>query len=186
MLYLAVATVLVGLLCVLDLVLTLGVIRRLREHTELLSKQNTNDFRPNLTVGGEVGEFVTSTVDGERLTRHALLGGAPDQTLVGFFSPSCRPCEEKLPKFVDFARAMPGGRSRVLAVVVGEPDESATLVAELGEVARVVLEGYDGPLGSAFRVKGYPAALLVAPDRDGRAVVVDDGVALDRPLATVA
>src|SRR6266540_695110 len=37
--YLAAAVVLVGLLCSIDLILTLGVIKRLREHGEVLSRR---------------------------------------------------------------------------------------------------------------------------------------------------
>lgn len=38
--FLITAVVLVGLLCALDLVLGLGVIKRLREHTEMLNNLN--------------------------------------------------------------------------------------------------------------------------------------------------
>lgn len=180
--FLIAAVVLVGLLCTLDLILTLGVIRRLREHTELLSQRPEGGLRPALPVGGEVGEFTTSTVDGETLTRDALR----EETVVAFFSPGCQPCEEKLPRFVEYARAVPGGRLRVLAAVVGDAGEAGALVAELSPVARVVVEEHDGALSAAFQAKMYPTVLLVAPDGSGRPVVIDDQVKLDRPVAAVA
>ncbi|MEV4759316.1 TlpA disulfide reductase family protein [Micromonospora sp. NPDC049559] len=180
--FLTAAVVVVGLLCALDLILTLGVIKRLREHSELLSKRDQPALRPALPVGGEVGEFATSTVDGEPLTRDALR----DTTLVAFFSPTCAPCREKLPKFVEFAKSVPGGRSRVVAGVVGKIAEADDLVRELRPVAQVVVETYDGELSAAFKTKMFPTVLLVEPDREGRPVVVDDQVNLARPLAAMA
>ncbi|HET6856330.1 MAG TPA: hypothetical protein VFH94_04445, partial [Streptomyces sp.] len=62
--------VLVGLLCTLDLVLTVGVIKRLREHTELLAKQGGG--RMSLGPGDEVGAFSATTVDGEPADHHMI------------------------------------------------------------------------------------------------------------------
>jgi hypothetical protein len=177
---LAVVVIIVGVLCALDLVLTLGVIRRLREHTELLSNQSGVGDRV-AGPGERVGEFTTLTVDGELVDPATLTG----QTLVGFFSPSCKPCQEMVPKFVAYARAMPGGREQVLATVVGNTAAAADFVEVLSPVARVVVETADGPVGAAFQVRALPAVVMVQPDGDGRAVVTADRVDLDRPAVTV-
>src|SRR5690606_37070056 len=59
------AVLLVGALCVLNLVLTVGVIRRLREHTELI--QNMPRMQPPeqimLPAGETVGPFTAVTED---------------------------------------------------------------------------------------------------------------------------
>ncbi|MGG7575667.1 TlpA family protein disulfide reductase [Streptomyces sirii] len=176
------AVLLVGTLCTLDLVLTLGVIKRLREHSEQLSGVSSPGSRfdtLDMAVGEEVGEFATSTVDGERLTRAMLAA----DTLVAFFAPGCLPCREKMPAFVDHARALPGGRAQTVAVVVGDPAESAAFVAELSPVARVVVEeGPDEPLSAAFRARSFPTLLRVSPDGDGRVLVTANRIALDRPV----
>lgn len=165
--------VFVGLLCALDLILTLGVVKRLREHTELLSA--VSGPPPALAVGDEVGAFSAATVDGEPVSREALADG----TLVGFFSPSCRPCREKLPDFVRLARS--GGRSRTLAVVVGDAEEAVPFVTELRSVARVVVEQSSAePVGAAFKAAAYPTVLRVGADDDGRLVVRQDRVDLGR------
>lgn len=177
--FLIAAVVFVGSLCALNLILTLGVIRRLREHTELLSGRGGDE--PFMAVGEEVGEFATSTTDGEALSRDLLTG----DTLVAFFSPDCQPCREKLPKFVEFARAMSGGRDRVLATVVGNADEASAFAAELAPVARVVVEGPGDALNAAFRVRAYPSVLLVAPDEGGRILVKTSQVELDQPVAAI-
>ncbi|MFE0191450.1 TlpA family protein disulfide reductase [Streptomyces sp. NPDC058989] len=182
MAFLIAAVVFVGTLCTLDLVLTLGVIKRLREHSEQLSGASGPGGRFDTldpAVGEEVGEFATATVDGERLT-HGMLAA---DTLVAFFAPGCRPCREKLPAFVDHARALPGGRAQVVAAVVGDPAESAAFVAELSPVARVVVEeGPDAPLSAAFRARSYPTLLRVSPDADGTVRVTANRMTLDRPV----
>ncbi|QFU92692.1 TlpA disulfide reductase family protein [Amycolatopsis sp. YIM 10] len=167
--------VLAGLLCLLDLVLTLGVIKRLREHTELLARANSP--RTALAPGERVGEFATSTLDGRRLAQADL--GA--ETLVAFFSPTCEPCEEKIPGFLDFAREFPGGRDRVLAVVVGDPAEANWRVEDFFDVARVVVEPAEGAVSTAFGVRGFPSVLITGPGPDGVPVVTTDDVRLTAP-----
>lgn len=179
MLFLIAAVILIGALCTLDLVLTLGVVKRLREHTEMLAKASGPSV---ISVGEEIGDFTAATVDDEPLSRE-LLG---HDTIVAFFSPSCRPCQEKLPAFVEYARGLPGGRAQGLAVVAGDADEAAAFVAELGPVVRVVVEGAEGPVGTAFQVNAYPTVLRVSPDDAGRIVVTANQVALDRPTTMAA
>lgn len=171
------AVVLVGLIGVVNLLLAVGVIKRLREHTELLSAGDRRE-QPVIGVGEEVTGFSTSTTDDQVLDRDCL----DARTLIGFFSPTCRPCREKLPDFIEFARSVPGGRDRVVAAVVGEPDLAEAMVAELSPVARVVVEDHNGPLTSAFKVRAYPVAVVVEPDGRGRPVVVEERVELDLPV----
>ncbi|MFL6076545.1 MAG: TlpA disulfide reductase family protein [Mycobacteriales bacterium] len=182
--YLIAALVLVGLLCVFQLVLTVGVIKRLREHTALLSGANTPPRPPAVKVGEEVGPFATTTVSDEPVSRDGLLSG---DTLVGFFTLGCEPCAKRLPEFVEYARALPGGRDRVLATVVtDDPAKAAAYVADLSPVARVMVEDSDGPLTSAFRVSAFPTVVTVAPGTDGRVLVTADRIRLDQPAGIPA
>jgi hypothetical protein len=173
------AVVLVGALCLLNLIFTLGVIKRLREHTELL--RGSRDPMA-IEVGTKVGEFTSSTVDGEHIAHESLI----EETVVAFFSPDCRPCKEKLPKFVAYARTSPGGHDRTLAVVVGDADMAADFVAELRPVARVVVEEPAGPLAAAFGIRGFPTLLSVTPNHLGHLVVTANNVEIDRPSSVAA
>ena len=59
---------LVGLLCLADLLLTFGVIRRLREHTEQLAGLRGQDAPvTGLPYGATPEPFTALTVSGERL-----------------------------------------------------------------------------------------------------------------------
>lgn len=146
------AVVVLALFCVLNAVFCLGIVRRLREHTELLDKLGRGGQTDLIHAEGTpVGAFTASTVDGE-------VASVP--TVAAFFAPGCGPCAEERPKFVAFAAAYP--RERVLAVVTGLDDEAAApLVAALRDVATVVREDDGGPVQQAFGVGGYPTFALV-------------------------
>jgi hypothetical protein len=159
MTYLVVAFV--GALCLLNLLLTFGVIRRLRVHTDLLSRRGGGE-QPTVMLGtGElVAEFETSTVDGRVLSRDRLSGS----TLVAFFSPHCQACVEQLPRFVDRAAAVPGGREQVVAVLVGGEAETREQRERLEPVAQIVMDTPSGVVPRAFSVVGFPAFALLEPD----------------------
>ncbi|MFC7548091.1 TlpA family protein disulfide reductase [Plantactinospora sp. GCM10030261] len=167
--YSDVVSALIGLLAAVNLLFTFGVVRRLREHTEELATlrgRNTRDDNIALPAGTRVDGFTAETVDGHPITLESL-GSRP---LLGFFSPSCTPCKERLPRFVAYAASRPGGRNGVLAVVSGTPEEASPLVGQLQPVATVVVEADQGPVQRAFAVEGFPAFVLV---QDGRVQVSD-------------
>ncbi|MFI9596338.1 TlpA disulfide reductase family protein [Nonomuraea sp. NPDC052265] len=166
--------ILVGALCLFDLVLTLGVVRRLREHTTQLQSLLSHGDRSPGRAGGDVGDFLATTVDGEQVSRDLLTG----ETLVAFFSPGCTTCRETLPEFVEFARALPGGRRQVLAVLAGDREDSDEMVRTLTPVARVALEDFDGELSRAFAVDAFPSHYVV--DSTGALLATAPDVALLR------
>lgn len=161
--FLTAAVILFGVLCVLDLLLTFGVIRRLREQNETLrlvrEQQSAVAASADvaLPAGAAIGEFAATTVSGTPLSDADIDG----RLLVGFFSPICDPCKERMPQFIEYATRFDG---RVLAVASAEIGETGDMVARLGEVAEVVLEAEGGPVHQAFGAKGYPALLLVDPE----------------------
>jgi hypothetical protein len=163
-----VAVVALSLICLLDLVLTVGVVRRLREHAAALDELTGAPAEVMKPAGTSIADYAATTVDGEPIARELLAG----PTLVGFFSPRCGPCRERLPEFVARAAGTPAGR--VLAVVVGNDRDGAAggdgqaMVAALAGAAPVVLERPGGAVGTAFGVRGFPAFGLV--DASGRLV----------------
>ncbi|MFG1923027.1 hypothetical protein [Cryptosporangium sp. NPDC048952] len=164
------AVVVVGAVALANLVFTFGVVRRLREHTELFNRLNDGGLtgRNLLGPGRTVGPYTATAVDDTPVT-----GGA---TLVGFFSLGCEPCTAKRPVFADVAREHPGGRDRVLAVVVGDDGDGdvSAYLDELTPVSRVVRQLPTGDVPTAFRVDAYPAFALL--DDDG--VVLASGSAV--------
>lgn len=167
--------------CLLNLVLTLGVLRRLREHTELISNLSATGepLAPMLAEGEIAGTFDAVATTGERVSRDLLSG----LTLVGAFSPHCPACAERLPAFVDFAATFTGGRDQVIAVLAGEETETTTYRAQLEPVARVVIEpAIGGEICTALEFRAFPAFGIL--DEAGK--VVSNGVTLDAPMAASA
>ncbi len=151
-----VAVVLLTLLTLFNLVLVLGLVRRLRSHEERLTGLAEPPAVTSVKPGQQVGDFTVSTVDGEVVKRGSLRG----PTLVGFFSPNCSACHERLGDFVSVAARHPGD---VLSVVVNDGGDTAPVVAALS-ATNVVVEDPEGPLGSAFGVHGYPAFIILTGD----------------------
>lgn len=156
--YLVAALVIVGVLCVINLLLTVATIRRLREHTELLSRKAKAAASVGVAApGSSVGPFTVATVEGRVVTTDDLAPG----TLVGFLAPGCRGCLEELPAFLDLARAHHDGARGVLAVVSGDEASSVEYVARLSPFARVVVAPPGHEIESAFAVGSFPAFFLV-------------------------
>lgn len=163
------AVVLVGVLVLLDLLLTLGLIKRVRTHAELLDKLvnatpgSVSGLEPGqLPPGTVVGEFAATTSDGLEITRASFDDGA----VLGFFSTWCDTCAEQLPGFLTYAE--PLGRERVLAVVHGDQDKLVELVAKLSKVAQVVIEPEHGPIAEAVGVQAMPTMAVV--DKEWRVI----------------
>lgn len=160
--YLAAASVLAIVLSLLNLVLVMGVIKRLRD----MAQPSTGEGpRVTLRPGERPDPFTAEAVDGTVIDAGGLAG-----SLVGFLSPDCSACQERLPQFVAYAEAL--GRDRTVAVLIGAPEELTDLAARVRPVARVVIEPSYGPVATAFSTTGYPALALL--DRDG--VVSHSGV----------
>ena len=159
--YLVAAVMLIGAICLVDLLLTVGVIRRLRQHADLLSKLPGVGYElpegPPLAAGTRPADFTATTTAGETVTPASL--GA--QTVLGFFMSQCQPCSELLPKFMRYAAELPASHPRPLAVVVGDDAQAAEYAERLGEVARVVAEPMLGPVSTAFSVQGFPAVAIL-------------------------
>ncbi|MFG2039138.1 TlpA family protein disulfide reductase [Dactylosporangium sp. NPDC048998] len=149
--YLVSVVVLVGAVGLLNLVLTYGVIRRLREHTALLAGPPAGGGSPWPEVGKKVGAFTATTTTGRPLSTADL----PEGAAVGFFRTGCQPCTERMPRFAEYAQAH-DAPERFVAVLVGEPEELAEEIRLLTPLAQVVLTQRDSDVLKAFDVSGFP------------------------------
>jgi hypothetical protein len=159
------AVVIVGLLCLLDLLLTFGVIRRLREHTEMLrTRQVTSGPSVIALASGQTPEpFTIVAEDG------AVITGPAGLRLAGFFSSTCSACPGRVAPFIEYVRANQIPRDDVLATALVAADAAPPpYLDQLAEVARVSLQPEDSQVIRAFGVSGYPAFCLL--DADGAVV----------------
>ncbi|MBO3736968.1 TlpA family protein disulfide reductase [Actinoplanes flavus] len=145
-------TVVLGVVAVLNLLLTVGVIRRLKDHeqrfTELSSDGGAPDAQPS--VGTVVPDFTVATTTGGKVTGADLRDGG----LIGFFSVGCPPCAEQLPDFVGVLRAM-DDTPALIVIEAGSAEDAAAFLEVTGDLP-VVLDGGDG-LGKAFGVNRFPS-----------------------------
>lgn len=170
--YLYALVAVLSAISILNLLLTLGIIRRLRSR----SMSRPVNYPGVLPVGAVVGDFVAGDLRGRPVSRDELSG----HTVVGFFSPGCSSCVERLPDFVAASAAF--GPERSLAVVVGDDESAGEYLPSLAAVARVVLQDPDGPLISAFSVSAFPTFFVV--DATGRVVaagLTTDDLSLSTP-----
>ncbi|MFD9426861.1 MULTISPECIES: hypothetical protein [unclassified Streptomyces] len=185
---LAVAILAVGALALVNLVLTVGVVRRLREHSDLLERAPVpavgmpEGMSGIAAVGTSIPSFTAGPPDSPVTDRDLA-----DGTLVAFFSPTCAPCHDKLPGFVARYADRPEEARRVLAVVVGDSGDShgsdehgsgasgASMAAALAAVVPAVQESYDGPVTRAFAAKAFPSCVRVGHGPDGGLVVTEVG-----------
>ncbi|WP_213452002.1 TlpA family protein disulfide reductase [Rhizomonospora bruguierae] len=148
-----VAVLFLAALTLFNLIVVLGVVRRLRSYETRLGAVAEPPLVSTMAAGEQVGDFTASTVD-DRVVSRASLGGP---TLVGFFSPNCPACHERLG---DFRAAADGHPGDVLAVVVRDGGDVAPVLSALAGTD-VVIEEPEGPLARAFGVRGFPAFIAV-------------------------
>ena len=154
------AVVVVGCLCLLDLLLTFGVIRRLREHTSMLTGAGGSEPPPiGLEAGKPPGAFSAVATSGEEVS------GAAGLEVVAFFSSWCSICPERVPPFVEYLSRHHMRRDSVLAVVAADSSTPPSYLDRLAEVALACVEPTGGEIATAFQVQGFPAFFLV--DADG-------------------
>lgn len=185
MTFLTIAVVGVSALCLVNLWLIVAMARKLRSHGEQLAH---GGHRPRPAVGLPPGtpvpEFTVTTMTGATVSAADLRG---QRSVIGFFSPDCAPCREQVPVFTAFARTLPGGAARPLAVISGQgtapdaDDGADHLARQLAEVAHVVRGPSAGVAATALAVSGFPTFILL--DAAGRVAAGAHAVA---PIAGIA
>jgi peroxiredoxin len=156
--------VLVAVAVGLDLLLTAGIIRRLRElhqaMAEWTDRVNANSLMSGLREGEPVPDFTALTVNGATLTHKDLLGGP---WVMGFFAGGCGSCRTELPKLGEMVGQM-AERRRVLIVIDGSRPQSSDLMAMGTGIGDVVLENDGGVLSELFKVRFFPTYFAMSQD----------------------
>ncbi|MCX4822352.1 hypothetical protein OG883_21155 [Streptomyces sp. NBC_01142] len=177
------AVVLVGALCLFDLLLTFAVLRRLREHTTQIAglggQQHFTPYDPMVLVGRKVPDLP------------GVGGGDPGDTggtddardgsrLVAFFDAQCETCHDHAPVFAVRAR----GRDAV-AVISGDGIKVDQLVGHVAGVASVVRGGQAQRLVDAMEIEAFPTFVQV--DAEGVVVhAVNNPAELPEPAMSAA
>lgn len=155
---LAAGLILAAVVAGLNLLLTVGVIRRLREHTTRLAAIASSGMplSGEPAVGDPIGGFTAVTADGQEVSSSQL----PASYVAAFLSPGCEPCERLLPDLVSWLQDAndPGS---TLVVVAGSAEDSRPYQQAVRGLALVVTEEPVGPVMEAFGVRAFPTVLTV-------------------------
>ncbi|MBC6459168.1 TlpA family protein disulfide reductase [Actinomadura sp. HBU206391] len=174
------AIVVLGGLVALNLLLTFGIVRRLRTYeSERSQGHGMSEKAPGLPLGAEVSAFTAETTQGRKVTAEDLSG---ERTLVGFFSTDCGVCLPRVPSFVAAVRDRSAETTRALAVIKSGDEDPAELLAALKDDVEVVLHTGPGGIGSAFAADAFPWFYLVGPD----ATILGSGYEVEQCLTEPA
>lgn len=154
------AVVFVALLGVLNLMLTMAVVRQLRAHTTRLDELSRgNPELELLPVGTPLPTF-------------------SGRTLVAFLSTTCDACHVQVPELVRYLAEHGVARDAALVVVVGDVDDPVgrQLADSVAPVATVVREPSDGPVSGTLGVRMFPTFYLLDDDSvvRSRAIAVSE------------
>lgn len=153
------AVVLLGVLCLMNIALSLAMVRRLREFGERLTGHPAPGVpQPQLLASGTpLPDFHATDLTGQPVSLPTGPG------IVGFFSTGCDVCHTQVAPFVQLAGESGFDRTDVLAVVITDKgSDGADMARALASAATVVVEQPDGPTAVAFRVSAFPSFYLVA------------------------
>ncbi len=179
--YLVAAVVFVGALCLLNLLLMFGVIRRLRALPASQSHDHGLDVSVSTLEPGQSADSFTAETTATDIT----VSGPAGLRLVAFFSTHCSICPKRAPSFVSYVRASGLRTEDVLAIVTSVDGDlsGATYLDQVAAVARICAEEPEGPVAAAFQVTGFPAFCLLEPDGTIRQTTYDPA---DLPVLSAA
>ncbi|MFF0868988.1 thioredoxin family protein [Nonomuraea sp. NPDC003560] len=143
-----VAIGLLSALSLFNLLLLFGVIRRLRQ----LSESARQPAR--LAVGDTIDDFSAVTTRNKMVTA----GSLQDGTVVAFMSPTCEPCKEILPTYMEFASS---SQTPTLTVMLTTDADAVEDLGRLESVGDVAVEPVQGAISTAFGVTSTPTFITV-------------------------
>jgi hypothetical protein len=158
---LAVAVGLLAVLTALNLLILLGVVRRLRTISATGGAPATSTPAEVLPPAGtRVGSFTLTAVDGTQVSEADLAEG---RSLVVMLSPSCSPCRDTATKLAAQRDTLPDRTFILLRTEMDEPelDGMLAILDILAGVAKVATFTGGDDVEQAFASRGYPTGIAV-------------------------
>ncbi|MET7460226.1 TlpA disulfide reductase family protein [Nonomuraea sp. NPDC005501] len=158
MIFAVMGLVLVGVVSVLNLAFLLVMLRRWRE----LEATGGGTHGAGIRMVDRIPSFSARALDGTTVTDGTLLG---KETLVGFFSLTCKACVEAVPVFAGHAERLRADGGISLAIVHGDDSAESELAAMLSDVMDIVIaEDSQATLSKRYGVKNYPTYAWYGPN----------------------
>ena len=171
--------IVVGGLCLLNMLLTFGVLRRLREHSAQLAEipDFSMDDGPGYSakfIGRPLSGFSARAIDGTLVSSESLTGNAG---MIAVLRIGCGPCHEQLPGFVAWAS---NTDATATALVTGAESDAREMTDRLAKVSVVVAGREADELAEALGINVFPTFLEI----DSTGVVVRAETSLSRMNVT--
>jgi thiol-disulfide isomerase/thioredoxin len=158
--YLVAAVVLFSAIATLNLLLTLAVIRKLRQSPPAGPKLAPDPDLPELPAGSPVPSFHAEAVSGRSVSDKSQ---SESEAVYAFFDSGCSSCRPTIPRLLDYAKRNGLTPDQIVAVVGGEAADAGEYVDALDGRATVILEETLGPVAAAFSIHSFPAFVIADP-----------------------
>ncbi len=155
------SSVLLWIVLLLNLVLTIGLIRRFNQVSTQMS--SFPEAEEGLDPGTPAPDFQAETLTGEIVT---LANYTRKAVSFIFFSPTCGPCLEKLPTLNALvSKAEKAGVQMVLVNTDGDKEEATALVQKHSLNLPILLAPFgDNPFAEDYKAMMTPFFCLLNPD----------------------
>ncbi|QIS15136.1 redoxin domain-containing protein [Nocardia arthritidis] len=148
--------VVLSIITALNLLVTYGLVRRIRVHSDLLEELVGATTARALPVGTPIPAFTTHAIDGSRLADTDLRHPAA----IALFAVDCPHCRTNLPDFIAYIQGAGYARDHVLAMVTTR-DATDPMVEMLTPTTTLVCEpNSEGAVATAFGIQAYPTFYL--------------------------
>lgn len=154
---LAVVIVVVGVTA-LNLLFTIGLVRRVREHEAQIAALGATGEHLGIPLGAYVPNVEVLDVRAQEISPTW-----PGDTVVGFFSTTCDACREHLPEYLAWASQR--DRLQTICVIDGPTDDALEMARGADDVARLVLAPHAKALADGFAITGVPVLFQVVAGR---------------------
>ncbi|MFE1553236.1 TlpA family protein disulfide reductase [Streptomyces sp. NPDC058718] len=161
MAFLVAGMVLVGALGLLNLALSLAIVRRLRRQEE--QRGGADRHAPSgPEVGTKLPTFSAPALGGEVFASESLAGGA---AALSFITTSCGACDEFVADMPEFAAQTGLDDSRIVVVIAGEQGKARQMADRLDGLATVVYEEAPGNISSLYAITATPTTVIADADQ---------------------
>lgn len=168
----------IGIFCLLNLALTLGLVRQMRRYSDALEAGRAGASSLwRFKAGTRAPDFTAVTTAGETRSLSTMAG---QRALIAFFSVMCPPCRAQAPLLREYAQSSARDTSQVIAVICGQGAIASEFARELDGPMDVVLEPLRGPTVMAFAVSSFPAFYVIGEGGDIEASAIS---VADLPVA---
>jgi hypothetical protein len=168
------AVIVLTAMVMLNLAVTVAVIRRLRE---LAGQPGESVNHAGPEPGSRLPDFAAEALDGTPVRSADLVG---KRTVLAFFSTSCSACRAKAPDYAARAASLEDSGDVVITILQTAPgDNPAAMIAALERAGTLIVQPFPAPLMRTFMVRATPFFYLT--DQAGR--VASKGISMDAALA---